>query len=245
MHRYGRSPIISLLFLVLCAQAELSCAHTAESSQPRIKGIYLHLVYRYGFGGFAAATYQPYVLLPDGSITDDLAYYPASDADLPRWRAHKPSAWGNWSQTGSKITIHWHDPERKPETWDKWFIARPGKPGQKLSGLFQSVGGGGNIAFGGNVAIAAWSDFRFSPDGTVTSGGGTGGYSGGSGASVATSSERAPQQARYEINNYSIRLTYPDGRSETRWFFLYPDSDYVIGVGAGTYDNMKSGSSSR
>ena len=56
---------------------------------------------------------------------------------------------------------------------------------------------------------------------------------------VATSAKRRPEEARYSIRGHSLQLAYADGRTETRWFYLYPDSDRLIGVGAGTYVKQK------
>ncbi len=205
--------------------------------RPPIEGIYLHLEYLAGVGGGIYPSYEPYILLQDGSITDDLSYYPRAESDMAAWRARKPRAWGRWTRNGFTVSIRWNDPRRKPETWDKWFVARPGDPALALSGLYQSIGGGGNTALGGDFIAAAWKDFRFSPNGIVTAGAGSGSYSGGSGTgvSVATSSQKAAQQARYRIERYTIRLDYMDGRSERRWFYRFPDSDKALGIGGSTY----------
>ena len=73
----------------------------------------------------------------------------------------------------------------------------------------------------------------------MITGGGSGSFVGGSQTTVATSAKRRQEEARYSIRGHSLRLTYADGRTETRWFYLYPDGDRVIGVGAGTYVRRK------
>lgn len=193
-----------------------------------IEGLYLHLEYQVGVGGAVYPTYEPYILLPDGTITDDLSYYPSSEADINTWRQKKPREWGRWTKNGNTIAIQWNNPKRKPETWDKWFVAKAGDPGMSISGQYRSIGGGGNTALGGSTMVAAWSNFQFSPDGTVTSSSGAGGGN----PNVTVLSQRAAKQARYHIDNYTIDLQYADGRRERAWFFRFPDSDNAIGVGS-------------
>lgn len=201
-----------------------------------IHGIYLHAESNYGVGGMAVLTYEAYVLLPDGTLTSDLSFYPRSAADLARWRTIKSKAWGRWTQAaGNELSINWDDPKRKPSQWKKWFVVKPGAKGMTLSGAYRSMGGGGNSALGGTSTIAAWSNMEFAADGTVTTGGGAGSYtSGPGGTSVATSSKRAPQRVSYEIDGFAITL---DGKKS--WFFRYPDSDNAIGIGDSTFSKRR------
>jgi len=193
-----------------------------------IEGLYLHLEYIAGVGGGVYPSYEPYILLSDGTITDDLSYYPSSSEDVANWRRKKPRAWGRYARNGSALSIRWDDSRRKPETWDKWFVAKAGTESMRLSGLYQSIGGGGNTSLGGSIIVAAWSNYRFSPDGTVTSDQGSGGGS----PNVAVLSQQAAKRATYQISSYAIDLQYGDGRRERSWFFRFPDSDDVIGLGA-------------
>lgn len=216
---------------------------SAQSASPAdwLEGIYLHVEYGYGVGGMVTTNYKPHIFLKDGSVTTDLSFYPATASDVQAWRGRNPRAWGKWSREGSITRIEWNDAKRKPQEWKKWFTARPGDPGMRLSGHYRSMGGGGNTALGGDVMIAAWNNMTFSPDGTVTTGGGSGASSGGggTGVSVTTRSRKAPQQARYSISGFTMQLERPGQPSETRWFFRYPDSDTVIGIGGSTFVQRK------
>lgn len=40
--------------------------------------------------------------------------------------------------------------------------------------------------------------------------------------------------ARYRLDGHAITLTFPDGRTETRLFYFFPDSDTAIGLGSDT-----------
>lgn len=196
---------------------------------------------RTGMGGAIYPTYEPYAFLKDGTVTDDLSFYPQTDEEIAEWRRRKPRAWGRWTLKGSQVEILWNDARRKPETWNKWFVARPGAISSKLQGRSQSLGGVGNTALGGDVQVVAWSGYEFLPDGRVTIGGGAGASNGGggTGVSVATGSRRAEQTARYRVDGYSHELESEDGRRLSHWFYLYPDSDRVIGIGDSTYTLKK------
>lgn len=207
-------------------------AGAAPAAVP-LEGLYMIQRYGFGVGGAVTSYYAPYLLLKDGTVTGDLDYVPAGGAGMDLWRSRKPAAWGRWARRGPAIEVTWNDPRRKPETWQKWFHGRPGEPGLALNGHYRSIGGGGNTAFGGDVMVAAWKEMVFSPDGTVVSGGGSGGFSGGggTGVSVSTSSRQARRESRYRIDGYQIEFAYPDGQRERKWFYLYPDGNSVLGIG--------------
>jgi hypothetical protein len=213
--------------LAPAAQPAPAAVSNGSSYSVPMEGVYLHLEYLTGVGGGVYPSYEPYILLADGTITDDLSYYPSSDADVANWRRKKPRAWGRYVKNGSTLSIRWDDGRRKPETWDKWFVAKAGTESMRLSGLYQSIGGGGNTSLGGSIIVAAWSNYRFSPDGTVTSDRGSGGGS----PNVAVLSQQAAKRAAYRISSYTIDLEYGDGRRVRSWFFRFPDSDDVIGMG--------------
>ncbi|BDC47916.1 hypothetical protein F183_A02320 [Bryobacterales bacterium F-183] len=200
-----------------------------------IHGIYLHSESKLGVGGMVVLTYEAYVLLPDGTLTSDLSFYPKSESEVAKWRTSKPRTWGRWKQTGAELSIEWDDPKRKPSQWKKWFVAKPGDQGMTLTGAYRSMGGTGNSALGGNSTVAVWSTLDFASDGTVTTGGGAGSYTAGPGdTSVATSSQRTPQRVPYAIDGFRISLN-----GEAKWFYRYPDSDNAIGMGDATYSRRR------
>lgn len=208
--------VAAALIVVFSAWPAIAQTGTPIGASYTLEGLYLHLTYTVGIGGAVYTAYKPYALLKDGAVTDDLTYYPQSSDDVAEWRRRKPRAWGRWTKNGSVLSIRWDDSSRKPETWKKWFETRPGSPGLGLKGRFQSLGGGGNTALGGDVMVAAWNSYEFLPDGTVTSGGGSGGSSegAGTGVSVVTGSQKAEQRGRYRVDGYSIEFQFSDGRRE-------------------------------
>jgi hypothetical protein len=148
-----------------------------------LEGLYLHLAYRSGMGGGVYPVYVPHVLFRDGTMTEDLSYYPASATDIANWRRKNPRDWGRWTRAGNTIKIQWDDPKRKPDTWEKWFVARGGAAGQRLQGKYRSITGGGNTALGGDAMVVAWGTLDFQPDGTVMMASGAGASN--SGANVS------------------------------------------------------------
>jgi len=74
--------------------------------------------------------------------------------------------------------------------------------------------------------IAAWASFTFDVAGSFTTGGGAGASSRSEGPSkgvgVTTQSARPPSGGRYEIEGYTLTLTYDDGRVERRLIVTDP-----------------------
>lgn len=217
------------------------CLPASGGNEIDLEGVYLHLTYTMGVGGAVYPTHKAHVFLKDGSVTNDLGYFPGSSADVAEWRRRKPRAWGRWSKSGDTISIRWDDARKKPETWTKWFVARAGAGDFRLDGRYQSMGGGGNTALGGDTMTVAWNGYEFRPDGGMTTGGGAAVSSGGSGTgvSVVGSSRRGPRSGRYRIDGYAIEFEFEGGETSRAWFYLYPDSDRVIGIGEGIYTMKK------
>jgi len=83
----------------------------------------------------------------------------------------------------------------------------------KLSGEYASLSGGGNTAFGGDVLVAAGSNYVFKPDGTFTGGRFVGASR--PGAVVNSSSVRA---GRYTVQGYAITLKPAQGPAQRLLF---------------------------
>lgn len=200
-----------------------------------LENLYLHLEYRAGVGGGVYPNYVPYLFLKDGTVTDDLSYYPTSVNDIAAWRRRDPRGWGKWTRSGGVISIQWDDARRKADRWEKWVETRAGAPGKTLTGTYRSISGGGNTALGGDAMVVAWGLYEFFADGTVVVGGGASS----SNSTVTTGARRAEQRARYRIDGYTITLTFAGGRSERQWFYLYPDSDGALGIGERVFSQRK------
>ena len=114
-----------------------------------------------------------------GAVTGDLSYYSQSPGDMSRWRAKKTREWGRWTKTGTVsaappisatsdgrewgrwtktgtvIIIRWDDSPRKLESWKSGSTRVPVRR-IWLQGRFQSVGGSGNSALGGDKQQARY-----------------------------------------------------------------------------------------
>jgi hypothetical protein len=201
---------------------------------PAVDGIYLHFALQMGVGGAMFPTYVPYIFLKNGMATSDLSTPPPTDLTADAWRAQKPKSWGRWRKVGDTIEIDWEDSKRTTSVWKKWFVARPARPNEMLSGRYQSLTGGGNAAMGGETMTAAWRGYEFQPNGSVLRSGGAATSTRNDQGSVVANSRRTPQSGRYRTDGYTIEFTFAD---ETRryWFYVYPDNDRVLGIGSSTF----------
>lgn len=209
-----------------------------------VEGIYLHLKYTTGVGGGVYPEYRPYLYLSNGWVTTDLAVYPRNAAEFESWRQRRPAAWGRWTRSGDTIRIEWNPGSRgprKPETLTKWFVALPGSSGMTLQDSYQSLGGGGNTALGGDFMVAAWRNLEFQPGNRVKRGGGASASSGGGGTGVSTttSSRRPEELLSYRVEGHRIDFTDAAGQTKSEWFFLFPDGEKVIGVANSVYRKGK------
>jgi|GEM_PF-3721186 len=216
----------------------------AGSYAMQVEGLYLHLKYTTGVGGGVYPEYRPYLYFRDGTVTTDLAIYPTSAAEMDAWRKRRPGAWGRWTRNGETIRIEWNQVSkriRKPETLEKWFVAQPGPRGMQLQGRYQSLGGGGNTAMGGDAIAVAWKNFEFQPGSKVETGAGAFTSSGGGGTGVGTStrSQRPTEILSYQIDGNRIDFIDARGQRRSHWFFLFPKDDNVLGVANSVYNKSK------
>jgi hypothetical protein len=210
----------------------------------QLEAIYLHLKYTTGVGGGVYPEYKPYLYFRNGLVTTDLAVYPRSTAEFEAWRKRRPQAWGRWTRNGDTIRIEWPPSSRgprKPEELKDWHTARQGSSGMQLQGAYQSLGGGGSTTMGGDVMVAAWRNLEFLPGGKVRTGGGSSMSSGGGGTGVSTtsSSRRKEQILDYHIEGNRIDFVDSSGQRRSEWFFLFPNSDDVIGVANSVYQTRR------
>jgi hypothetical protein len=205
---------------VMVACAMLSVEAKVPGTE-RIEAVVLRQGYSMGYGGAITLEYKPAVLFRDGSYSEDTARALEGNARVDgRWQR----SGGGWALTPSK---------GKPVDVSAKMLARPAKAGATLDGAYRSLSGvGGPNA---NVAmVAAWKNVQFSSDGTMRQAQGAGADAG----SVVTASSKAIA-ARYQLSGYSIAMTYPDGHTETKLFYLFPDSDNAIGLGGSTLSKRR------
>jgi hypothetical protein len=166
-----------------------------------------------GVGGFLTVNTHPILLFRNGDVlknVEGLAFNGGIDAH----KRAKPDQWTRWRRVGSELQL------QKKEGWKAMYyqtVYSRLPDDFKLNGLFRSLSGAGNVAAGGNQSVAAWSDYRFAADGTVTRGGGAGGSGQSGDASVVTQSSAANRRGRYRIEEgLLLQITYDNGSSERR-----------------------------
>jgi hypothetical protein len=170
-----------------------------------------------GIGGSVALAYRPLVLFDDGRYSAD----PASAL------SPQPRLDGRWQREGG--TYAFTPDAGKPFNVPATLRARPAPRDGRLEGSYRSLGGVGTAGRGVPV-VAAAKTLHFAADGTLRSDS----TAGATAAGLATSS-RGAGAGRYRVAGHTLMLQAADGGSETRLFYLFPDSTRVIGIGGSTY----------
>lgn len=171
-----------------------------------------------GIGGFLTTEVYPVVLFSDGRLLTDMEglLFPGGPA---AHRAAHPKDWTRWRRQGGELQV------AGTKGWQKLPFQstfRQLPAGLQLDGLYRRLGGTGNVAMGGSATVAAWSEYRFTPDGRVSRGGGAGARAEAGGGSVVTRSQAAGQQGRYRIEGVTLHIRYDDGSEETRLIVTDP-----------------------
>ena len=185
-----------------------------KTSGYEVEEIILRTVTSYGLSGVYLEN-EVSVLFQNGALMAD-PNLPLSELDVRESKRQHPKKWAIWRRKGNVLEVHkaW---KNKTYEWKKWFT---GREGHRIDGRFTT-----SDAYGGAAVINA-STVQFNRDGQfawqTTKGGNT------SWKPVYSQQKSA---GTYEIDAYSIHLTYNDGRRESYFFGLYPKDDlhFVIG----------------
>jgi hypothetical protein len=191
----------------------------------QIAGIYTEGRNTMGFGGFMTGyVIDGPVLLKDGRAFSDFGRPPAY-IDAAADALKEPGNWGRWTRVGSEINIRWNDGETStvPVTGDNFMTGGPKT--MRLSGQYRHVSGGGNTAFGGGNSFLSQSSYTFFPDGTFSSDSSSsfsvGPGAGADGATATGGTTGGGVRGRYDVDGYTLKLTYPDGRISRLSFAAY------------------------
>lgn len=190
----------------------------------KIEGFGFDYTMTMGIGGGMAMRVFPVVLFKDGQVLEDVEALSFAGGMEAHKRAN-PDDWTRWRRAGEKLQT------QTSKGWENLpFTAIYSKlpDGFKLNGRFQSLGGGGNTAYGGSDFFAVWSTFDFLPDGRVIKGGGAGGYSAFQQASSAFSSVAPERRGRYRIEGLMLNVTYDNKANEQFLIVSDPKDPSVI-----------------
>jgi hypothetical protein len=191
----------------------------------QIAGIYTEGRNVMGAGGFMTGyEIDGPVLLKDGRAFSDFGRPPAF-IDPVADAQENHGQWGRWTRAGGNINIRWNDNDTTtiPVAADNFMTGGP--KGMRLSGEYRHVSGGGSQAFGGGNSFLSESSYTFFPDGTFSSDRSSsfmvGPGAGGDGASAMGGSNGGGTRGRYDVDGYTLKLTYPDGRITRLSFAAY------------------------
>ncbi len=197
----------------------------------KIEGFGFDYTMTMGIGGGMAMRVFPVVLFKDGQVLEDVEAL-AFTGGMEAHKRANPNDWTRWRRAGGKLQT------QTSKGWENLpFTAIYAKlpDGFKLNGRFQSLGGGGNTAYGGSDFFAAWSTFDFLPDGRVVKGGGAGGYSAFQQASSAFSSVAPERRGRYRIEGLILNIAYDNKSNEQFLIVSDPKDPSVIWLDGTSY----------
>ncbi len=205
-------------------------ANAQRLKQSEVKGIYLRQATSFGAGGMMITTFQPYLLLNDGTFWKKMDV-PPMELDVQQSRRNDPKSWGQWKMEGSKIAVM----DRTKWTTPVMYLARPATAGTKLEGTYRAVSGGGNTSLGGDVMVMATTNITFSTDGSFESKSGSGATT----SRVSTSSS-STSRGTYSLDGYTIVLKYQDGRTVRKPFvYMNKTGDRGIFIGGTGYTKRR------
>jgi len=144
-------------------------------------------------------------------------------------KQQEPDEWGTWQKQGNEIAITWQDGDT--DTWEdkSWFVANQAAKSETIAGDYTSISGGGNTAFGGSVITFSSSDISFNGNKFTFE------STGGGSSSDVTAYSSQTKAGTYELDGYSITLRFNNGTVEKKFFYFYPDSKEVFGIGSRYY----------
>lgn len=184
-----------------------------STANATLTAIVFDLDYVVGTGGFTYPEYEPVYLFKDGRACRCTEYAPDAVTGTV-WSRISGKRRGRWSRNAGGYRID-YDGDDTPEEV-KRSIAEPRPlPDARLSGDYQAIGGGGNMAMGGSTVGANVRNLSFSPDGSFEQ------TSVSAGSNDAGSAYRKGNTSgTYTIDGPTLELRYGNGRT-VRTSILY------------------------
>ncbi len=227
-------PYVSLLLVLISLLTAAGCNKENDAQTPEsipglagTEGIYLHLEYGYGLGG-VEIEYRPHLMFKDGTLYKNLSTSP-DKLEVAQSKKDEPKKWGTWKKQGNDILVQWGD--GKASTWEEktWFKTVPAGKGEQISGIYRSISGVSSVPIGGSSTVIATASLSF--DGNKFT------YEKTAGGSDGTTSAYSSQTkaGTYKLDGHTIELRFNNGTVEKKFFYFYPDSKTVFGVGGNYY----------
>ena len=186
---------------------------------PDIHGFAFNTRAKMGPGGFIALDIYPVVLFKSGDALTNVKRM-AEGGDKAAMQKRHAADFTRWRHAGGELQIQEKDGNWKKLPFQTTYARLP--DGLRLDGLYRSTSGTGNVAVGGTQSVTAWDDYRFTPDGQVTRGGGAGSRAEAGHTAVATGSSTRARTGRYRVEGLTLLISYADGGSERRILIADP-----------------------
>lgn len=221
--------------LIVATGVMFSGVHTAckkdNANNPaveHVESIALLLDYETGYGGYIYPVYNPYVFFKNGTVVKS-PYIPVEEINTGAVTKDIAGNWGTWKQNGDNMNITWHNGDESEKEWPGNSSIAAGKD-EKLQGAFGSISGTGNLVVGGSVGILSYSKMSFTSDGWFTNEKVAGG-----GNSSVTAYSKQTTAGRYNINGYTITLTFNNGDVKRLFFCFYGNDKKVFRIAGRSY----------
>ncbi len=193
-----------------------------------LKGIYMEQVTSSGVGGMVSFDFDSYAVFQDGTISSDL------NEAFGDQTVRSPKSWGRWQASGNGFNVTWNDGKTRKLAGSTFYRTFAASSGDRLEGLYRSLGGGGNTAMGGNVITFDAENIQFYRNGNFEQSSARGGSSGQSSATSNSSTT-----GKYTLDGHTIELRYADGRTLRTSFYFFPSKGVKtadsIGIGSRVY----------
>lgn len=175
-----------------------------EAPSDNIEGIYFQQYYGIdGWGNFYSY-FEPFLLLKDGGIKQQLDT-PPEQMDFENSRREEAELWGVWENQGNIINITWNDGET--EEWEDWYVGQPASEGETIEGLYQSIG---TLVVTQGIAAEY---IHFNQDGTFE---------------LLKSNYYADSEillsGQYFLKGYGLTLIFEDGTREEKSFAFFENA---------------------
>lgn len=214
-HYVGREATRGMLFAFVAILVLVgSCKKEDWDLPDNVERITLITDYEMGYGGYYYNIYKPWVFFRDGTFVKE-PRVPIDELDFATLNTDLATNWGTWERVGDKVSLTYRNGSTGTKDWPG-IQATAARNGEALDGVFSSISGGGNLAWGGNIGILSYSRMAFTADGWYTTE-----RISGSNSSSHTAYQTSTTSGRYRLDgDYSITLTANNGDTK-RFFFCW------------------------
>jgi hypothetical protein len=203
-----------------------------------IRGVLIHLENATTADGKTVRSYNPYLVLNDGTIYSDPVLSPYNfNVELSKQK--EPKKWGTWKMKGDELVIiNWPARNNATEKWNKnWFWATPAMPNESIEGLYTTRTGKNNETLLSNEKAIAGKTISLNKSGQFTLMPLTGNNNSNNGNAPSSSVDysKRNEAGTYKLNEYSIELHFNNGTIMRRAFYFYLQGKTHFGIGHFVY----------